>query len=64
MANSSVIYTDVTSTLTDIIIEGICTQSLLLDSFITIHAGVIACLYKIIGVEIGKLHVLATRNQV
>lgn len=43
----------VTSTLTDIIIASVCDRSTLLDTFMILHAGFIAALYKIIGVDFG-----------
>ena len=44
---------DITSTLTNLVIEGTCLHSTLLDSYVALHAGLIACLHKIIGIEIG-----------
>lgn len=49
-----IFFTDITSTLTDLIIDGIASHSSLLDSFVVLHASLIASLYKIIGVELGS----------
>lgn len=46
---------DITSTLTNLIIEGTCSHSILLDSYVALHAGLVACLHKIVGVELGSL---------
>ncbi|KAH8117828.1 hypothetical protein DFH11DRAFT_1570916 [Phellopilus nigrolimitatus] len=43
---------DITSTLTKLIIEGTCSHSSLLDSYVALHAGLVACLHKIIGIEL------------
>ncbi|KAI5122764.1 hypothetical protein M0805_009846 [Coniferiporia weirii] len=43
---------DITTTLTNLIIEGTCSHSILLDSYVALHAGLVACLHKIIGVEL------------
>jgi len=43
----------VTSTLADLIIASVCDRSTLLDTFMVLHAGFIAALYKIIGVDFG-----------
>ncbi|KIY66079.1 ARM repeat-containing protein [Cylindrobasidium torrendii FP15055 ss-10] len=42
---------DVTSSLTSLIIEGIASHDLLLDSYVVLHAAFIAALYKIMGVD-------------
>ncbi|KAI0342843.1 hypothetical protein BDW22DRAFT_1357370 [Trametopsis cervina] len=42
---------DVTSTLTTLIIDGISAHSILLDSYVVLHAAFISSLHKIIGVE-------------
>ena len=47
-------FIDITSTLTNLIIEGTCSHSILLDSYVALHAGLVACLHKIVGVELGK----------
>ena len=43
----------VTSTLTDIILASVCGRSTLLDTFMILHAGLIAALYKITGTDFG-----------
>ncbi|KAL5526754.1 SGD1 [Sanghuangporus sanghuang] len=48
---------DITSTLTNLIIEGTCSHSILLDSYVALHAGLVACLHKIIGVELAAYFV-------
>ncbi|KAF8529830.1 hypothetical protein JB92DRAFT_2782635 [Gautieria morchelliformis] len=42
---------DVTSTLTALIVDGISSHSSHLDSFVVLHASLVTCLYKIIGVD-------------
>lgn len=42
---------DVTSTLTTLIIDGISSHSMLLDSYVVLHAALISALHKIIGIE-------------
>ncbi|KAF5367452.1 hypothetical protein D9758_003658 [Tetrapyrgos nigripes] len=42
---------DVTSTLTTLIIDGICSHSSLLDSYVVLYAAFVCSLHKIIGVE-------------
>ncbi|KAK7050892.1 suppressor of glycerol defect [Paramarasmius palmivorus] len=42
---------DVTSTLTSLIIDGICSHSSLLDSYVVLYAAFVSSLYKIIGIE-------------
>ncbi|PSS19945.1 hypothetical protein PHLCEN_2v3118 [Hermanssonia centrifuga] len=42
---------DVTSKLTSLIVEGISSHSILLDSYVVLHAAFVASLHKIIGVE-------------
>ncbi|KAA1467657.1 ARM repeat-containing protein [Dentipellis sp. KUC8613] len=42
---------DVTSTITSLIIDGISSHSMLLDSYVVLHAAFISALHKIIGVE-------------
>lgn len=41
--------------LTNLIIEGTCSHSILLDSYVALHAGLVASLHKIIGIELGAL---------
>ncbi|KAL5525963.1 hypothetical protein ACEPAG_7301 [Sanghuangporus baumii] len=48
---------DITSTLTNLIIEGTCSHSILLDTYVALHAGLVACLHKIIGVELAAYFV-------
>lgn len=43
----------VTSTLSDILISIICDPSLLMDTFMVLHAGFVAGLYKLIGTDFG-----------
>ncbi|KAH7930221.1 ARM repeat-containing protein [Leucogyrophana mollusca] len=42
---------DVTSTLTNLIIDGISSHSVLLDSYVVLHAAFVSSLHKMIGVE-------------
>ncbi|KAF9243388.1 hypothetical protein BU15DRAFT_86369 [Melanogaster broomeanus] len=42
---------DVTSTLTTLIIDGISSHDMLLDSFVVLHAAFISSMHKLIGVE-------------
>ncbi|KAH7884460.1 hypothetical protein F5I97DRAFT_2037366 [Phlebopus sp. FC_14] len=42
---------DVTSTLTKLIIDGIASHAMLLDSFVVLHAAFISSMHKLIGVE-------------
>ncbi|KXN88612.1 Suppressor of glycerol defect protein 1 [Leucoagaricus sp. SymC.cos] len=42
---------DVTSSITNLVIEGISSHSMLLDSYVVLHAALISSLHKIIGVE-------------
>ncbi|KAL0954941.1 hypothetical protein HGRIS_003874 [Hohenbuehelia grisea] len=48
---------DVTSTLTDLIITGIASHSSLLDSFVVLHATLVAALHKIVGIEFAAFFV-------
>ncbi|EJD06611.1 uncharacterized protein FOMMEDRAFT_165363 [Fomitiporia mediterranea MF3/22] len=48
---------DITLTLTNLIIEGTCSHSILLDAYVALHAGLVACLHKVIGVEIAAYFV-------
>lgn len=45
---------DVTSSITDLVIEGISSHSILLDSYVVLHAALISTLHKLIGVEFGR----------
>jgi len=47
------LFLDVTSTLTTLIIDGICSHSSLLDSYVVLYAAFVCSLYKIIGIEFG-----------
>ncbi|TFK33233.1 hypothetical protein BDQ12DRAFT_691462 [Crucibulum laeve] len=42
---------DVTTTVTNLIIDGVSAHSLLLDSYVVLHAAFISSLHKIIGIE-------------
>ncbi|EKM78096.1 hypothetical protein AGABI1DRAFT_121724 [Agaricus bisporus var. burnettii JB137-S8] len=42
---------DVTSCITDLVIQGISSHSVLLDSYVVLHAALISSLHKLIGVE-------------
>ena len=53
------ILPDVTSTLTTLIIDGISSHAMLLDSFVVLHAAFISSMHKLIGVEFGRLMCLA-----
>ncbi len=44
---------DVTSVLTTLIIDGISSHSILLDSYVVLYAAFVSSLHKIIGVEFG-----------
>ena len=44
---------DVTSTLTTLIIDGISSHSILLDSYVVLYAAFVSSLHKIVGVEFG-----------
>lgn len=46
-------HTDVTSTLTTLMIDGISSHGMLLDSFVVLHAAFISSLHRLIGVEFG-----------
>ena len=46
-------FIDVTSTLTRLIINGITSHSILLDSFVALHAAFVSSLHRLIGVEFG-----------
>lgn len=51
--------TDVSTTMTDLVINMISSKSNLLDSFVTLYASFVAALHRIIGVELGA-HFLHT----
>ncbi|TFK23605.1 hypothetical protein FA15DRAFT_656561 [Coprinopsis marcescibilis] len=42
---------DVTSTLTNLILEGVSSHSVLLDSYVVLHAAFVSSLHKLIGIE-------------
>ncbi|TCD69365.1 suppressor of glycerol defect [Steccherinum ochraceum] len=42
---------DVTSTITGLIVDGISAHSILLDSYVVLHAALVSALHKLIGVE-------------
>ncbi|KAF9451893.1 hypothetical protein P691DRAFT_772745 [Macrolepiota fuliginosa MF-IS2] len=42
---------DVTSSITTLVIEGISSHSMLLDSYVVLHAALISSLHKVIGIE-------------
>lgn len=46
-------HVDVTSCLTSLITEGIAAHSILLDSYVVLHAAFVSSLHKIVGVEFG-----------
>jgi nucleolar MIF4G domain-containing protein 1 len=52
----------VTSAITTLIVEGISSHSMLLDSYVVLHAAFIASLHKLIGVEFGKFTVHILRS--
>jgi hypothetical protein len=45
---------DVTVSITTFVIESISAHSMLLDSYVVLHAALISCLHRIIGVEFGR----------
>lgn len=47
---------DVTSTITKLFIDSISSHSILLDSYVVLHAALISSLHKIVGVEFGECH--------
>lgn len=58
MSIRAVPFTDVTSTLTTLIVDGISSHSMLLDSYVVLHAAFVAALHKIVGVEFGMYFML------
>ena len=44
-----------TSTITTLIVDGISAHSILLDSYVVLHAALVSSLHKLIGVEFGML---------
>ena len=44
---------DMTTAITRLIIDGVSPSSALLDSFLILHAGLVAALHKVIGMEFG-----------
>jgi nucleolar MIF4G domain-containing protein 1 len=53
MRKTDVFEVDVTSTLTTLIIDGISSHSILLDSYVVLYAAFVSSLHKIIGIEFG-----------
>jgi nucleolar MIF4G domain-containing protein 1 len=51
----------VTTSITSFIIESIAAHSALLDSYVILHAALIASLHRIVGVEFGRSALFATR---
>ncbi len=47
------VKSDVTTTITDLLIDSISLHSQLLDSFVILHATLVASLHKLIGVGFG-----------
>ena len=43
-----------TSTLSTLIIDGVSSHAILLDSFVVLHAGFISSMHRLIGVEFGR----------
>ncbi len=43
-----------TSTITRLIINGISSHSILLDSYVVLHAAFVSALHKLVGIEFGK----------
>jgi hypothetical protein len=52
--NFTLLFLDVTSTLTELILISISQKSNLLDSFVILYAVVVGSLYRLIGVDFGK----------
>jgi nucleolar MIF4G domain-containing protein 1 len=52
---------DVTTSITSFIIESISAHSALLDSYVILHASLIASLHRVVGVEFGRCALFATR---
>ena len=48
---------DVTTTLTDLIIQIISDRANLLDSFVTLYATIVGALHRVVGIEFGRSHV-------
>lgn len=44
---------DITSSLTNLIIDGISSHAILLDSYVVLHAALVSALHRIVGVEFG-----------
>jgi nucleolar MIF4G domain-containing protein 1 len=57
---SSFFLTDVTSSLTELILTSISQKSNLLDSFVILYAVVVGSLYRLIGIDFGKLLKMVT----
>ena len=50
---------NVTTTLTDLLLTVLCAHQSLLDTFVILHAGFVAAVYRLIGVDFGA-HLLQT----
>lgn len=57
------IWTDVTETLTKLIVDGISSHSMHLDQYVVLHAAFVSALHKLVGIEFGK-HSCSIRNVV
>jgi hypothetical protein len=55
--------TEVTTTLTDMIIKIISDRANLLDSFVILYATFVAALYKLKGADLGEYHECGTDYQ-
>ena len=62
MRKTETFEVDVTSTLTTLIIDGISSHSILLDSYVVLYAAFVSSLHKIIGIEFGMCHSLVDVN--
>lgn len=45
---------DVTETITKLIVDGISSHSMLLDQYVVLHAAFVSALHKLTGIEFGK----------
>lgn len=48
------IRTDVTETLTKLIVDGISSHSMHLDQYVVLHAAFVSALHKLVGIEFGE----------
>lgn len=62
MRKTEAFEVDVTSTLTTLIIDGISSHSILLDSYVVLYAAFVSSLHKIIGIEFGICNSLVDGN--